>query len=124
MVVRIQVQGIEDIADLAGDLKRIPATARLRGAAVVAKNVEIGAEATRTIAKAMAGPHGEDYYKRITGEMTGPLQGEFGPEGPPKTDYVGVDGSAGAWRDLQKAETKIAARFQRDIRRMVDGLFW
>jgi hypothetical protein len=122
--VRIQVQGIDGIADLADDLKSIPRTFRLRAGAVVARNAELGNHLAQEIARKAAGPHGKNYFKRLTAEAKGPLAWEFGPEGPPKTDYVGVSGTEGAMRDLEKAADRVAPRFARDAGRMLDDLFW
>lgn len=110
--------------DLERDLKLIPRTMRVRGRAVVRRNVDVGVVLTKRAARAAAGPHGANYFKRITGEMTGALEGEFGPKGPPKTDYVGVSGTAGAMRDLDKAADKVGPKFAAEIDRMVGSLFW
>ena len=112
------------IDELVRDCRLIPRTMRVRGKAVVRKNVELGTIQAQRIAKAAAGDHGKNYWKRISGEMTGALEGEYGPEGPPKSDYVGVDGSAGAMRDLVKSAQRQGPQFARDVSRMVDGLFW
>jgi hypothetical protein len=122
--MRISVSGIEGIADLADDLKLIPRTARLRGNALVLKHAEIGNDIARGIAKKAAGKHGKNYFKRLSAERTGAWQAEFGPEGPPKTDYVGVSGGEGAMRDLEKAADRVAPRFARDAGKMLDSLFW
>jgi hypothetical protein len=122
--MRIKVSGIEGISDLASDLELIPRAAILRGRAVVQRNIEIGNTIAQGIARKAAGKHGKDYFKRLSSEMTGAWVGEFGPEGPPKTDYVGVSGTEGAMRDLEKAADKVAPRLARDAGRMLDGLFW
>lgn len=122
--MRINVSGIEGISDLARDLEMIPRTARLRGRAVVQRNIEIGNVIAQGIARKAAGKHGKDYFKRLSSEMTGFWEGEFGPEGPPKTDYVGVSGTEGAMRDLEKAADKIAPKLARDAGRLLDSLFW
>lgn len=122
--MRVNVTGIEGIADLASDLRLIPRTMRHRAGAVVARNIERGSIETKRIADRAAGPHGSNYSKRISSEMTGALSGEYGPSAPIGSDYTGVSGAAGAMRDLEKSAAKTAPRFQRDISRMVDGLFW
>jgi len=122
--MRIQVHGIAGIADLADDCKVISRAVPVRGRAVVRKNIEYGNIVAQNIAKKAAGPHGKDYFKRLSSEMTGPLVGEYGPWGPPKTDYVGVSGTAGAMRDLEKSADRVGPRFARDAGRMLDGLFW
>ena len=122
--MRIRVSGIEGIADLGDDLKLIPRTARLRGNALVLKHAEIGNDIARGIAKKAAGKHGRNYYKRLSAEATGFWEAEFGPEGPPKSDYVGVSGTEGAMRDLEKAAERVAPRFARDAGKLLDSLFW
>jgi hypothetical protein len=118
------VRVTHSIDGLARDLGMIPQTMKVRGKAVVRKNVEQGNLVARDIAKRAAGAHGKNYFRRITAEMTGPMTGEWGPKGPPKSDYVGVDGTAGAMRDLVKSAQRQGPRFARDVGRMVDGLFW
>lgn len=122
--MRVRVSGIAGIDDLASDLAMIPKTMRLRGRAVVRRNIETGNLIAQEIAKGASGPHGKDYFKRLSSEMTGPLEGEYGPWGPPKSDYVGVSGTAGAMRDLNRSADRIGPRFARDAGRMLDDLFW
>ena len=122
--MRIQVHGIAEIADLANDCVVISKAVPLRGKAVVARNIEYGNQVAQQIAQGAAGPHGSNYHKRLSAEMTGALVGEYGPEGPPKSDYVGVSGTAGAMRDLNKSAARVAPRFARDAGRLLDGLFW
>lgn len=118
------VRVTHSIDDLASDLAAIPARMVAEGSKVVAKNVRAGTRLSQKIAKAEAGPHGKDYYKRIDGEMTGLLEGEFGPWGPPKSRFVGVSGSAGAMRDLDKTADILGPRFADEAGAMLDGLFW
>jgi hypothetical protein len=119
----IRVQGIEGIADLGDDLKAIPVNMRRVMAVVVERNLKAGNTSAQGISRRMAGPHGREYYKRLSFEMTGMLAGEYGPHAP-KTDYVGVDKSAGAMRDLEKSADIIAPRFRLDVHRSLDDLFW
>jgi hypothetical protein len=120
--VRITVHHTLD--GLARDLVTISKAVPFQGRAVVRKNIEAGNLIAQNIAKKAAGPHGKDYYQRLSAEMTGPLIGEYGPWGPPKSDYVGVSGTVGAMRDLEKSAARIAPRFQRDVGKMADRLFW
>lgn len=118
------VQVTHTIDGLIRDLRLIPRTMRVRGKAVVARNVDLGTMLTKRAARAAAGPHGVNYHKRISGEMTGPLEGEFGPSAVLGTRYTGVSGSAGAMRDLEKAADKVGPRFAAEVGRMADDLFW
>lgn len=120
--MRIRVH--HDIGDLANDLLGVAAKAQVQMPEVVRRNGEQGNRVAQGIAKAAAGPHGKDYWKRLSSEMVGPLTAEYGPEGPPKTDYVGVSGTVGAMRDLTKSARIQAPRFAEDVRDMADGLFW
>lgn len=118
------VQVTHTLGDLKRDFRQIPRTMKVRGKAVVRRNVDVGTMLTKRYARAAAGPHGQAFHKRISGEMTGALQGEFGPSAVRGTRYVGVSGSEGAMNDLRKAADRLQPRFHRDVSRMVDGLFW
>jgi hypothetical protein len=121
--MRISVQG--GVADLADDLAKIPPRAAGRMATVVKRNVEQGNRQAQRLARAAAGPHGANYWKRLSGEMTGPLEGEYGPHG----DVVGNAVGAG-WRngppntDLPKSADIQGPKFANDVAKMLDRLFW
>jgi hypothetical protein len=122
--VRIQVSGIAGIADLADDLRTIPVMMRSRATAIVARNIDYGNKTAQNIANQLAGKHGKNYANRLTAEMTGPLSGVYGPSPLIGEDYVGVGGTEGAMRDLEKSASTTAPKFAREIGEMVDGLFW
>ena len=119
------VRVTHNIGDLANDLKRTPAKMRTQTTGIVRRNVEQGTTLARRFAQEAAGPHGSNYYKRISGEMTGPLSGEYGPTGVVEDNAVGA-----GWRngppntDLEKSLDIQGPRFERDIGSMIDGLFW
>jgi hypothetical protein len=122
--MRIQVHGIAGIADLANDCAVIAGAVPVRGRGAVLASAEYGNKVAQGIARAAAGPHGSNYYKRMTAESLGSMVAEYGPEGPPKTDYVGVSGTAGAMRDLTKSAPRAAAHLQKRAGKLLDGLFW
>lgn len=112
------------IGDLASDLQRVANTGTADCAAVVRKHVKAGERQAVRLARARAGGHGYNYYKRISSEMTGATTGEFGPAGVPKSEFVGVGFRNGTNRDLPDAADKIRPEFYRDVDRMLDGWFW
>lgn len=111
------------LGDLERDLTDIATTTRPKLSRIVKRNVEQGNKIAQAFAREASGPHGKNYWKRLSGEMTGELEGEFGPHsggipvgagyrhGPPNTD-------------LPKAADIIGPRLARDVRDLVDGLFW
>jgi len=119
------VRVIHDIDDLARDLAEIPVQALVKGSEIVRKNTNEGNKIAQRFARASAGPHGKLYYKRLTAEMTGPLEGEYGPRGVVAGRAVGA-----GWRngppntDLEKSQDVIGPKFARDVGEMADGLFW
>ena len=112
------------LGDLANDLTNIATTTKPKLARVVRKNINEGTKIAKGFARAKAGPHGKNYYKRLSAEMTGPLEGEYGPEGDPKTDFVGVGFRHGVNLDLPNSADLIAEKFIKDVGDVVDGQFW
>jgi hypothetical protein len=119
----MRIRVTHSIGDLAADMAEIPVIATRDMADTVRKNVQAGERYAKGIARQSAGPHGKNYYKRISSEMTGVMQGEFGPHdggtpvgagfrhGPPNTD-------------MAKAADLIGPRFARDVENLPDRWFW
>lgn len=113
------------IGNLAADLTKIETTAAPRLGKVVKRKVREGNAYARAFARGASGPHGKNYYKRITAEMTGLLEGEYGPHG----DVVGNAVGAG-WRhgppntDLEKSQDRIGPEFADAVSDEVGKLFW
>lgn len=111
------------IGDLARDMAAIPPKAIREGSKVVRKNVREGNTLARRYARELSGPHGKNYYKRISGEMLGALEGEYGP-------HAGGLPVGGGWRhgtpntELERSQDVIGPKFAKGIDDMVDGLFW
>lgn len=118
-----RVRVTHTIGNLASDMTKIATTTKPKMAKVVRRNVEQGNRLARTFAKERSGIHGKNYFKRITGEMTGPLEGEYGPHdggvpvgagyrhGPPNTD-------------LERSLDIQGPKFAKDVSDEADGLFW
>lgn len=119
--VRVTHNGV---ADLARDLEAMPTRSAKAFAATTRRNVEAGNRLAIKFAQAGAGPHGKNYYKRISAEMTGPYSGEYGPTGDPKTNFVGVGFRHGTNMDLPNSADIIGPRFAKGINANVDRLFW
>lgn len=119
------VRVTHSIGDLAKDCAKIATTAQPRLSKVVRRNVNEGTTLARGFARGSSGPHGLNYFKRITGEMTGLLEGEFGPHG----DVVG-NAVGGGWRngppntDLERTQDVIGPKFGRDVQDELGKLFW
>ena len=111
-----------DLSDLAADMRAIPAKFKAKAPGVVRKNVSAGNKIAQGIARARSGPHGKAYWKRLTAEMTGPLEGEYGP-------HDGGTPVGGGWRhgrntDLPPSADQIGPKFAKDVGDLADGLFW
>lgn len=120
--MRIRVEGIAQIGDLADDCAAAPAKFRRLGYRAIRGALQEGTEDAKRIAQKRAGPHGSNYHKRISFDQTG-LSGEFGPSAP-GTDYVGVSGAEGAMRDLNTAADRAGPRLQKRVALMAERLPW
>ena len=114
----------QTLSDTVRLLASIPSKVNREGRKVVRKNVRAGSTIARRRARSLSGdPHGDTYYKRITDEMTGQLEGEFGP-------LAGKVPIGGGWRtgspntELEQAQDAIGPKFANDAGDMLDGLFW
>lgn len=112
------------IGDLAADLARIPVKADAAFPNVVRSNAAKGNRIAQGLAREKAGPHGQNYWKRLTSEMTGPLSAEYGPEGIPKSDFLGVGFRHGVNLDLPNSADIIGPAFADDVLDTAAGLFW
>ena len=108
---------------LADDYAAIPAKAIVGMNKIVRDNVDYGRDLAKALAREKAGPHGQAYYKRITSEMTGALEGEYGPEGSPKTEFVGVGFRSGINTDLPQSADRVGPAAAADLRRLITRLY-
>jgi hypothetical protein len=120
MHINVEYQGV---VDLQSDLAKIPSLATRKGAAIVKSNVAAGNKLAQRFAREKSGPHGKNYFKRITSEMTGVMTGEYGP-------HDGGTPVGAGWRsgppntDLPRSADVIGPKLVRDVGKMLDGLFW
>jgi hypothetical protein len=113
------------IGGLQRDLTTIATTTRAKLVPVVKRNVEQGNRLAQKFARQSSGPHGRLYYKRITGEMTGTLEGEYGPTGNVVGNAVGAGWRSGPPNtDLPKSADIQGPKFAKDVGDVIDGLFW
>lgn len=119
--MRVRVR--HNIDRLASKYATVSQAAEAEMPRLVAENVDYGRDLWRALAREGAGPHGSAFHKRINSEMTGALEGEFGPDGSPKSEFVGVGYRHGRNADLPKAADKVAPALSRDVRRMLSRLF-
>ena len=108
---------------LADKYEKIPAQAIVGMNKIVRDNVDYGRDLAKALAREKAGPHGQAYYKRITSEMTGLLEGEYGPSGTPKTEFVGVGFRHGINTDLPQSADKAMVSMAADVRRLITRLY-
>lgn len=121
MVVRIKVR--HRIDRLAEDYATIPAKATVGLARIARDNVDYGRDLARALAREGAGPHGQNYWKRISSEMTGLFEGEYGPTGEPKTDFIGVGFRSGINTDLPQSADKVIQSASADVRKLITRLY-
>lgn len=122
MTYRVNVT--HTIGDFANDLASIPVKFASEAPVIVRRNVEQGNKLAQANARARSGPHGRLYYKRLTGEMTGLMRGEYGPHGDPQV-FVGAGYRSGAPNlDLPLSADVIGPKLAKDVRDLLDRLFW
>ena len=119
--MRIKVRHTVD--RLADKYEKIPAQAIVGMHKIVADNVDYGRDLAKALAREKAGPHGQAYHKRITSEMTGLLEGEYGPTGSPKTEFVGVGFRSGINTDLPQSADRVGPAAAADLRKLITRLY-
>lgn len=113
----------EGIHDLADDLSDIAVGAKPAMRGVIRDGIKVGEMLAEDYAKAKSGPHGKAYFKRIGSEMTGDLEGEFGPDGTPKSEFVGAGFRHGVNTDLPRAADVVGPAFLRSVDDAIGDLF-
>lgn len=115
---------------LAAKQSRIPSELAAKAPGVVKDNADYGRDLAKALARAKAGPHGANYYKRISSEVSGDLglfgntwSAEYGPTGIPKSDFVGVGFRNGNNDDLPRSADAAGPALARDVRKMIGELF-
>lgn len=120
----MSIRVTHNIDDLANDCAGIPGKLLTEAPRVVSRSAREGNALARGYARSSAGPHGKNYFKRMTAELIGPLSAEYGPEGIPKTDFVGVGFRSGVNLDLPRSADVIGPKFADAAGDMLGGLFW
>ena len=121
----MRVRAEHSLGDLVRDLAAVKPKFDAQAPAVVERNAKKGNQIARRIAREKAGPHGAAYFKRLSAEMTGKLTAEYGPEGFPKSEFVGVGFRHGAVNmDLPNSADLIGPEFADSVGDMAEGLFW
>lgn len=119
------IRVLSTLDDLERDMRQLPGKFVRGGTAAVQRNTREGNAVARGIARSAAGPHGKNYFKRLSAEMIAPLVGEYGPEGNVVENAVGA-----GWRngpvntDLEKSLDIQGPKYRKSIDDMIDGLFW
>ncbi|GAB2970273.1 hypothetical protein [Nocardioides montaniterrae] len=115
----------DTLDDLQHDLE--DAAAKMQRSVTSALNdaQKLGTQVARRHAQAASGPHGKNFYKRITGEMLTPTSAEFGITADQRGEPVGAGFRHGPPnRDLAAAGDKAAAELAWQIRSAIDGVLW
>lgn len=126
----MRVRATHSIGDLARDVEEIAIGTRPAMAGVIRDGLKVGTALARTYAKESAGPHGKNYYKRISSSMNrggglfgNTISGEYGPSGTPKTDFVGVGFRNGHNTDLPRSADVVGPSLLRSVDDAVGELF-
>lgn len=116
--------------DLETDLKGIAAKSRTQLRGDVRDGIKVGKDLSRGFAKAKAGPHGKNFYKRINAEMNrglglfgNTISGEFGPDGSPKSEFVGAGFRSGTNNDLARAADIVGPALLRSVDDTIRDMF-
>lgn len=126
----MRVTARHSLGDLTRDIEEIAVETRPAMRVVVRDGLKVGTSLARDNAKLSAGPHGKNYYKRISSDMNrggglfgNTISGEYGPTGIPKTDFVGVGFRHGHNTDLARSADIVGPAFLRSTDDAVGALF-
>lgn len=127
------VRVVHTIGDLERDLRTIAKRAPVELRKVVRKNAIEGNRLARSYARGASGPHGKNYYKRISWDQPrsfygfggGSITAEYGPHGAVVGRAVGA-GYRGANEnsDLNRSANVIAWTFGPNALHAAHKLFW
>lgn len=123
--VRLRVHST--VGYLASDLEHIAGRVKPEMRGIVREGIKAGEKAGKAFARRSSGSHGPHYIDAITSEMTGPLEGEWGPDvSKPQGDMSWERGSVNQppHNDMAKAADVIAPKFHEKVERAVNGWFW
>lgn len=123
----MRIKVTDHIGDLAADLAAIPVRAVKDLNGVVRTNIREGNKIAKAFAKESAGSHGKLYHRAFGSEMTGALQGEYGPDSAMPQGGMSFEyGSRNQppHLDLAKSADIIGPKFADAVGDVIDGLFW
>lgn len=113
-----------DLSDLARDTAAIAVGGRAAMVPVVARYGQMGNNAAQRFARQRSGPHGKNYFKRLSAEMRTPLSWEYGPEGDVVENAVGAGWRNGpANTDLERSMDYVGPRFADAVGKTAERLF-
>lgn len=84
------------VGDLEADFLASSRGFKAPASRAVQQTARTGYGTARRLSKSLSGDHGKRFYKRITLERITPLEYEYGPEGVPKSEFVGVGYRSGS----------------------------
>lgn len=128
----MRVRVLHDLGDLANDMGSIATRAPKDMRDVVKHNIHEGnriAKAHASEQHTMFGDADIEYPPSFTAEMTGPLQGEYGPDsaigdGSQAEGYEHGSINSPPHHDMARSYDVIAIEFPLDVDDMVRGWFW
>lgn len=131
MKVRVR----HDIDDLANDLASSARRGRAEMVKVVRSGIRTGNMVARDFAKQSSGAHGKHYPKAFSAEMHGLrgafgvalISGEYGPDAAKPQGNMSFEGGSRNQRphlDLARSADLIGPAFAKEVRDVIDGLFW
>lgn len=126
----MRIRAEHSIGDLTADLTKASKETGPQMRGVVRDGLKIGTNLAKGFAKRDAGPHGQDFYKRITSQMNrdgglfgNTISGEYGPTGVPRTEFIGVGFRHGGNTDLPRSADIVGPSFLRSVDDEVGDIF-
>lgn len=119
--MRVRVE--HTLGDLVVDLASIKPRFDAEAPAVVERAAQKGNSIAQRIARAKSGPHGSNYYKRLTAEKTGALTDEYGPHDGGTPVGAGFR-HGGVNMDLPNSADLIGPEFADSVGDLAERLFW
>lgn len=115
------------IGALERDMRAIPPRAMRDMRSTVRDGLEAGNTVAKDFAKSSAGAHGKHYHKAFGWEMTGPLEGEYGPNAAMPQGGMSFEFGSRNQKphlDLAKSADLIGPSFAREVHHLPDKWFW
>lgn len=123
----MRIRATNSLGDLIAALSEAPVKLVTEGSEIVRSNIEAGNRAGKTFAKATSGVHGKHYPNAFTAQMTGALQGEWGPDASRMQGGMSFERGSRNQKphlDVLRSADVQAPRFQDDVSDLADRLLW